>query len=356
MTASDLSAVLRPEVGTAVKPTNNESFVYVLRDDTDYVARELRKRLHVTGDDSTVEAHIAAAYKVFLDGLYQAFTIASGTKSLELHVYSSHEVERVRNELLIPTAHAVALDPLCESPGAIHLGLSRWYHPGGSTLAGEGFRPGFPNVADQLTKLRNLVGDEPVVLIEDDMYTGETLASTAADLRTAGINVKQVVVGIQICQSDLAINGVQTASAVRYILDRQRALSEQIDLGDPRDYLIGLSGLVILMDSTGSEPTLGRAPYILPFVRPSDRASFPADSDWSLSMTILELSRDFYGNLSGQTGEDIRVAHCDPEFASFVEHQLGTTFDEKMVDLIDHIMADARIIADRIFGTSPSRV
>jgi len=353
MTSSDLSAALWPQVGTTVKPTNDQSFVYVLRDDTTYIAREFRKRLGVTGDSGAVEMQIAEAYKVYLDGLYRAFTAAAKTESFELHVYSSHQVERARNELLIPAAHAVALDPLCDSPDVVHVGLSRWYHPGGSTLAGEGFRPGFPAVADQLVQLRDLVGSEPVALIEDDMYTGETLASTVADLLNAGINVRQVVVGIQICQTDLAIDDVQTAAAVRYALNRQRALSEQIDLGDPRDYLIGLSGLVILLDSTRGKPSLGRAPYILPFVRPSDRASFPPDSDWSLSMAILELSRNFYHDLSSQLGEDIRVAHCDPEFAFLVEHQLGTKPDEKMVDLIESITAGARTIAARIFGASP---
>ena len=181
------------------------------------------------------------------------------------------------------------------------------------------------------------------------MYTGETLASTVADLRKAGINIQQVVVGIQICQNDLAVEGVQTAAAVRYELDRQRPLSEQIDLGDPRDYLIGLSGLVILLDSQDGKHSLGRAPYILPFVKPSDRASFPPDSDWSLSMTILELSRDFYDELSAKLGKDILLAHCDPEFVTFIGYQLGTGPDEKMVDLIDHIRANASPVADRLF-------
>lgn len=354
MTSSDLSAVLRPQVGTTVTPANDKSFVYVLRDDTTYIARELRKRLAVGGESSAPE--IEAAYHVFLDGLYQAFAAAADTTNLELHIYSSQEVERVRNELLIPEARVVALDPLCDSPGAIHLGMSRWYYPGGSTLAGEGFRPGFASVPDQLARLKTLVGEEPVVVIEDDMYTGETLASTVADLQIAGINVKQVVVGIQICQNDLAVDGVQIAAAVRYALDRQRALSEQIDLGDPRDYLIGLSGLVILMDGKDGKPSLGRAPYVLPFVKPSDRASFPADSDWSVSMTILGLSRDFYRDLSIQLDQDIRVAHCDPEFASFVGHHLGTKPDEKVTDLIDYVMANAQMITDRIFGTSSSRI
>jgi hypothetical protein len=351
MTDTELCSVLQPPVGGAVRPGNDQAFVYVLRDDTSYIARELRKRLGVAGEADAVDREIVAAYKVFLAGLYEAFAAAATPGGhLELHVYSSQEVERVRSELLMPTAYPVALDPLCESPDAFHLGLSRWYLPGGFALAGEGFRPGFASVADQLADRRDRVGSQPVALIEDDMYTGDTLAATIQDLRAADINVRQVVVGIQICQSDLKIDGVQTAAAVRYLLDGQRALSDQIDLGDPRDYLIGLSGLVILLGSSESEPSLGRAPYVLPFVRPSDRASLPVDSDWPLSRTVLQLSQDFYRSISDQVGEDIRVAHCDPEFVSFAKYQLGTNPDEKMVNFIDQVMTEAHSIADRLFG------
>jgi len=242
-----------------------------------------------------------------------------------------------------------SLDPLCEAAHAIHLGLSRWYHPGGSDLAREGFRPGFPDVADQLARLRRTVGSAPVTLIEDDMYTGETLASTVAELRASGINVKQVVVGIKICQTDLAIPGVDTAAAVRYKLDTERPLSEQIDLGDPRDYLIGLSGLVILLEKESAEgPILGRAPYLLPFVKPSDRASFPSDFDWELSLAVLKLSQDFYQRLSRDLGLTIRIKHCDPHFALMAAHELGVTEEDAMTDFIENILSDAPRLATHL--------
>ncbi len=351
MTSRDSTAVVRPRVGSAITPNNPKSFVYVLRDDSTYIARELRARLAIPADGAALEREICAVYEVFLEGLYAAFAAAAQPRGpFELHIYSARELETVRNELFIPTQHIVALDPLCEMPGAFHLGLSRWYHPGGWELAGEGFRPGFPRIVDQLTQLGALAGNEPVALIEDDMYTGETLTSTVADLRSAGINVQQVVVGIQICQSDLAIDGVVTTAAVRYALDNKRPLSDQIDLGDPRDYLIGLSGLVILLESHGDQPLLGRVPYVLPFVRPSDRASFPSQSDWELSLTVLRLSQEFYQRLSSRIGEVIRVRHCDPEFVRFTAYHLETDPDEPMVNFVAHLVESADAIAGRFFG------
>ena len=102
MTSSDLSVVLRPQVGTTIRPTSDQSFVYVLRDDTTYIAREFRERLTAAGVGSATEAQVAAAYQGFLDGLYQAFAVAARTESFKLHVYSSQEVERVRDELQFP--------------------------------------------------------------------------------------------------------------------------------------------------------------------------------------------------------------------------------------------------------------
>jgi hypothetical protein len=350
MANTETGVVVRPTVGKVVTPLHPESFVYVLRDDTDYIARGLCQRLAVSPKDQLAEREVKRAYETFLGGLFDAFLTAAKPRGpMELHVYPAQAVEAQRIKFRVPGSRVVSLDPLCEQPDAIHLGLSRWYYPGGRNLAGEGFRPGFASVPEQFARIRAVVGAEPVTLIEDDMYTGETLATTVADLLSAGINVRQVAVGVQICQNAPTVDGVETAAAVRYELDRDRPLEAQIDLGDPRDYLIGLSGLVILLADNGEDPVLGRAPYILPFVKPSDRASFPAESDWQLSITALQLSQRFYGQLMNSLGKEICIAHCDPEFATFVAHELGTGRDETMVGFIGYVLEHANQIAERFF-------
>lgn len=350
MANMESGVVVRPAVGKVVTPQQQGSFIYVLRDDSEYIARSLCKRLAISLEDQRAEREIRCAYEAFLEGLFEAFLTAAKPRGpMELHVYPAPDVETARNRLQRPGSCVVALDPLCERQDAIHLGLSRWYQPGGRNLAGEGFRPGFPRVPEQFARIRELVGAEPVTLIEDDVYTGETLATTVADLLAAGINVRQVVVGVQICQDALAVDGIQTAAAVRYELDRERPLETQIDLGDPRDYLIGLSGLVILLEDDPEAPVLGRAPYVLPFVKPSDRASFPPESDWQLSLTALQLSQQFYGRLTGSLGTEIRIAHCDPEFATLVARQLDTGPDEPMIGFIDHVLENAHQMAERFF-------
>jgi hypothetical protein len=342
--------IVRPAVGGEVTPVNPAAFVYVLRDDSDYIAREFQARLGAT-DGATGDA-IVAQYQDFLAELYSVFVTAAEARGpLELHVYPAQALEQARSELLGGDDLVVAsLDPLCTYPGVFHLGLSRWYKPGGWDLAGEGSRPGFAAVDDQITQLRELAAGRPVALIEDDMYTGETLAATVSRLRAARIDVRQVVVGVRICQTDLPLADVATSAAVRYRLDASRPISDQIDLGDPRDYLVGLSGLVIVMDEAAGRPALGRAPYVLPFVRPSDRASFPAESDWTLSRSILRASAEFYDRLSARLGQSIRVRHADPEFAALANTYLGTEPDQPMTDFIDEVLANAETIADRFFG------
>ncbi len=351
MTSTEAGTVIRPRVGGAVTPRNPGAFVYVLRDDSGYIARELGARLDA--GPGAREA-IRGEYAIFLDGLYAAFADAARPRGpLELHVYSADELEAQRQARLDPAYLVASLDPLCTVPGAFHLGLSRWYRPGGYELAGEGARPGFPAMAEQIARLRDLAAGRPVALVEDDMYTGETLIATAGHLREAGVDVRQLVVGIRICQQDLAFGGTAIGAAVRYQLDPARPVGEQIDLGDPRDYLIGLSGLVILMGES-PQPRLGRAPYVLPFVQPSERASFPAESDWALSRAVLQLAAGFYERLSERLGRQVLLGHCDPEFAALARQYLRADPAQPMADFVAGVLADAEAIAARFF--EPSRL
>lgn len=334
-------------VTRVVRPTDPAAFVYVMRDDSGYISREVAGRLGVAG----AEPAIAAEYAKFLTGLYAAFAAAAAPRGpFELHVYRAENIEAARRAQIAPGHRIISLDPLCQTPGAIHLGLSRWYRPGGWELAGEGARPGFPAMEEQISQLAFVLMNSPVALVEDDTYTGETLIATAARLRAAGVNVRQLVVGIRIAQHELAFNGAAISTAVRYELDPARPVGEQIDLGDPRDYLIGLSGLVILMGMDGDLPVLGRAPYLLPFVQPSERASLPAESDWGLSRTVLRLAGEFYAGLGSRLGQRVLLRQCDPEFAAFVGRYLGAEPDIPMTDLIGQVLADAESIAAMFFG------
>ena len=203
---------------------------------------------------------------------------------------------------------------------------------------------------EQISRLAFVLKNSPVALVEDDAYTGETLIATAGQLRAAGIDVRQLVVGIRIRQGDLAFEGATIDAAVRYELDPARSVGDQIDLGDPRDYLIGLSGLVIVMGTEGGRTVLGRAPYVLPFVQPSERASLPPESDWDLSRAVLRLSAEFYARLQDQIGQPVRLRHCDPEFAAFARHYLGADPDIPMTDLVVDVLENAESIAVRFFG------
>src|SRR5579859_8233811 len=134
MTSTEMvTGVLMPAVGGVVRPSDTAAFVYVLRDDSGYIARELADRLGTAGTGSaSAAADIRAEYARFMAGLYEAFSTAAAPRGpLELHVYRAEDIEAARAALIDPGLRIISLDPLCQTPGAAALGLSRWYKPGG---------------------------------------------------------------------------------------------------------------------------------------------------------------------------------------------------------------------------------
>lgn len=146
------------------------------------------------------------------------------------------------------------------------LAISRCYALGGYESRGHVARPGTPSIAAQLAAIPN----GSYVLRDDDCVTGSSFAAARHAL------------GDRVQITD-------TAVAVTHDADE--------DVVDTRDFLLGADhgGLVIELPNG----TLGRAPYLLPYVDPAVRASISASHAFSLE--VWELNRRFF------SATDLRV-------------------------------------------------
>jgi hypothetical protein len=343
--------VVAPPIGGTVRVPAEVGFVYVFRNDTDYVVGQMLARMAAAHGLSApavgaLRPKLEERYARFVTDLTGLFAEVLNRHGLsQIHVYPSEAIEAQRRSLLDPSTCWVSMDPLATDPRVHHLGVSRWYRYGGVVLYGEGFRPGFAPIEAQLDAVAEWVDGRPVSLIEDDTYTGDTLRAWVATLRAHHVEVVQVVLGIRIC-ADLEIAGCRIDTAVLYdIAPGPRPFAEPIDLGDPRDYLLGASGLVVVLD--GPEPgqpgqvELGRAPYLQPFLPTSARASTPAESDEEVARYLLEEARDFYAALSDWVGVPVGLEACDPYFAATIRRtrpdQANTPLTQLAGSLIDEL-------------------
>lgn len=160
----------------------------------------------------------------------------------------------------------ISLDPCIQ--GDINLGVSRCflasvgkYHP--DLIA----RPGWQSLAIQIAA----IPPGEYCLIDDDISTGTT--------------IKKVM--------SLLPETVKITQVIALSSDTFRTVDQPfIDISDSRDFLIGSqeSGLVIKLPNG----KLARAPYMLPYVFPSDRAKTPLADDKQLSYALWEINVEFF--------------------------------------------------------------
>jgi len=62
-------------------------------------------------------------------------------------------------------------------------------------IIGIGPRPGFPSIDDQLTNIAHIATGQPIVIVEDGSFTGNTLLYTIDAFRAKGLDVAAIVVG-----------------------------------------------------------------------------------------------------------------------------------------------------------------
>jgi len=153
----------------------------------------------------------------------------------------------------------INLDPM--ATGDIDIGLSRIFDLGGMSQLGYGPRPGWPPIADQI------VAVPPGIwrVNDDDSFTGGTMRHLIAALGP-GISV----------------------------VERSAATADDDDeeIADSRDFLLASNdgGLVIELP----DGSVGRAPYVLPYVDPTTRFGLAPDAAISFSVAVWDLNAQVF--------------------------------------------------------------
>lgn len=218
---------------------------------------------------------------------------------------------------------AITLDSY-DTTGATPLKVSRHFSPGGVTQIGIGQRPGSPSIPEQLSAIHT---KKPIVLLEDDMFTGGTAQSVITLMQEKGFVIIKFIPGLQVSDT-LQIRGVPIEAIEKY------SSQEVLDVVDPRDFIFGCrdAGLVI-----NDGKLLYRAPYISPWVDIAARASIPAEAAKTFSQDIINMNFEFYKKLDTVIGRRLKLKDTDTAFQTFVTACLNYPLDSTMQDLCKEI-------------------
>lgn len=317
-----------------VSPDKDTRFVYVMRMDSypicDFLADKLSSEYHIPKEE--IAQTLDNLYEDFVHGLSnilgQNFQHKGKTK---IHLFKSEQIE-FRQLSTLGNRFAISLDPLIFGDNIATLGLSRCYLPGGTTEIGLTSRPSFPSLKDQIFKIKSSCANDPIVdILEDDIFTGGSLIRIVDMLEAEGITVKRIIPGIQIGNPQKILDkGIEIIPSVQYKLYED----QDLDLGDPRDFLLGADGLVTFF---GHEK-MGRLPYIYPFVSPTARLSIPENQEIAFSQAVLELNKKFFADVQENLGIEIRLDHMNEVSTFALKTLMPEIKTSRMIDVVDHIL------------------
>ncbi|KAI1754531.1 hypothetical protein F4782DRAFT_34972 [Xylaria castorea] len=200
----------------------------------------------------------------------------------------------------------ISLDPCL--PGTVSLQISRSFRPLGNGECKFVPRYGAPSLAFQISKIER----NNYILFDDDTVSGGT-----------GKYVKALLA------DHCTIDRFETLCDARGPLDLTNELTpsrERLDHVDCRDFLVGSreGGLCLeLLDAS-----ICRAPYVLPYVSPHDRASVPVASEKDFSADVWRLNQDFFSSLD----VELHLEDMSPAFQELGD-SLRFPSDMKMTDL-----------------------
>jgi hypothetical protein len=135
-------------------------------------------------------------------------------------------------------------------------------------------------------------------LVDDDIASGNTMSLLMA-LLPDNVHVKK-------------IRTLTEHSHREYLKGRPKsANAELFDMVDLRDFIFGAKagGLVVELPNR----TLARAPYSLPYISLTTRASLPPSAEMAFSKAIWKLNHAFFQSLN----KPILIKQTDPYFQAF---------------------------------------
>lgn len=324
--------VIYPE-DSDIKANIDTRFIYIMRKDGVAVSSLMAEKIsEIYGLPTQQVAYtIEQAYNKFVDGLIHVMGSHFQDKGkTEIHVFEADEIDVVRTSYLGENA-AISLDPLFEGKKVFNVGISRGYLPGGKIEIGMVPRPGCAPLPEQVKSIKSAFNaSSKADIFEDDIYTGGSLLRVLDMLKAEGVDAQRIVVGIQVgAAAPISARGIDIKAVVKYHI----ADGQEIDLGDPRDFLIGADGLVVLLDKNN----YGRMPYIIPFVSPHSRLSIPTDQEDAFSKEVLKLNVDFYKDIESDLGISVLLSHLNKPSADALVHMLSCPKDAKIAEILNQI-------------------
>ncbi|MDI5961478.1 hypothetical protein [Streptantibioticus silvisoli] len=301
------------EAPAVVEVAAGGPFVVVMRDDTALCVREFGHRLGIRG--TAAASGLAEAYHGFQHDTRDALrAVARYPGGLVFHVVDPLCLEEaVRRRA--GDGPLISLDPLVER-GVAPLRVSRGFLLGGREAIGLVPRPGAAPVAEQIAALPRDPAGAGCTLVEDDICTGETVAAVVRLLGAAGRRVHRVVPGVRLDAAACpAVPGAVLDPVLEYRTTGGAPGARAVELADPRNFLLGLSGLVVRLP----DGTWGRAPYWLPFVRTSARAGVPADRDEEFALRVLGANVRFFERAERLAGRPVLVGDLHPAVRRLLE-------------------------------------
>jgi len=247
-------------------------------------------------------SQLCAETKSFMSGLIdilkESFLRANQRISIDIL-----DLNEQRNEVrrLYSNENIISLDSCIE--GAVNLGVSRCFQLASPDNPGEFVaRPGYQSLTQQF----NSIPAGKYILLDDDIATGATINFIKKSL-PATCEIESIV----------SLCNLQTEITPDDMI---------IELCDFRDFLVGArnAGLVVKL----SNGRIARAPYILPYVKPSARIRLPVTQEIYFSRLIWQLNRNFFQNLA----TTLRVKHADNAFQTLACH-IGFSRDTAMEEV-----------------------
>lgn len=305
----------RVEVGTEV------DFVYIIRKDGNFTMGPIAENFSSDYgvDVEVVQQVLLDEYDVFTAKLVDSFKWGYSAKgNVEVHVYDPDALDKA---VRVKSAEdpLISLDPLLQQ-GVHVFNVSRGYYVSGKKDFSQIARPGSDSLHQQAENISAQLNGVTASVAEDDIFSGGSVIASVSALQESGVVINKVIPGIQVGKPEqLEAMKIIVDPVVVYDTTDGKDIFDKVDLGDPRDYLTGGSGLVVKMPNG----KFGRSPYILPFVSTTARASIPEELEKEFALKVLQANHDFFSHIEEKLGNPILLNQMNRDFMVMMHTMFG---------------------------------
>ena len=313
--------IVWPQEGV-IPVTPDVDFIYILRKDIRFTCDPLAQKLAKDeGGMHHLQRSLYAEYDAFTARLTDKLLNGFAHKgNIQVHIFDPDILDQATRAKSIGIP-LISLDPLMNKRVYQHQ-VSRGYYLGGVVDFGQVSRPRTQPLPVQAAEIASALNGTPAAVCEDDIFSGGSTISAVHELTKNRVKIAKIIPGIQIGQPQKLLDmGIPLEPIVKYETTDGTDIFDKVDLGDPRDYLVGISGLVVKLP----DGSFGRSPYTLPFVSPTARAGIPVETEKQFSLDVLKANHEFYRNIGTAYNREVLLKHVDHDF----HHMMTTLFGFK---------------------------